>query len=174
MQKSFFIWVLLTLSVWGGICGCKQSAKTNTGSVKNSDTTVPVAPPYESPPGVEMSTVKKCYSNQGLKYDVTVFLVYNTDTSFTGSVVSRNLETDLDEKTPFTGKVKNGNLIISFNETAPVIGAATEWTDKPWQIEKISGNAAGKEMLHIPVKAKNYETSKWEEMDYLFSPADCK
>ena len=175
MQKSFFLWVLISLSVAGGICGCKQSSKQNsTQLTKSSDTTVPEAPPYDNPPGVQMSVAKRCYSNLGLKYEVTVILEYKTDTTFTGQVISRNLETDLDEITPITGRSKNGNLLITFTGNAPVIGAATEWLDKPWRIEKTNAKSPDEEMLHIPVKAKNYENNKWEETVYDLSPGDCK
>ncbi len=174
MKKSWFLWALISWGIASGIFGCQQSSKKESQKIPQNSDTTPIAPPYDSPPGVEMTSAKRCFNNQGLTYDVTILFEYKTDTSFTGKVISHNLETDLDETTLFSGRENDGQLTISFEGKPPMIGAASEWLSKPWRIVKSEGKSSFEDMLHIPVKAKNYETNKWEESEYEFTPGACK
>jgi hypothetical protein len=137
-----------------------------------SDT--PPPPPKTEPPKVEIKEAeKKCFANEGLKYKTTVeFKMGETD--FTGTVTSEELESGKKVTADFTGVISGKKMIVKFKGTPPVVGAASEWTDKPWTIEKVEGKSQLKEKLHIVFNAKNYDTNKWEDTDYKFVLVDCK
>jgi hypothetical protein len=130
----------------------------------------PPPPPKEDPPKVEVkNAMNKCFANDGLKYKTVINLSIG-ETDCIGIVTSEDLESGKKESTGFTGTISGDKLTIKFKGTAPVIGSASEWTDKPWSLKK----DGGKETLHIVFSAKNYDTNKWKDTDYLFAPADCK
>ncbi len=130
----------------------------------------PPPPPKTEPPGVEMiPSDKKCFANDGLKYKTVITLFYSSN-KIAGNVTSEELESGKKEISKFGGTMNGDKLTIKFEGTPPVIGAASEWTDKPWII-KING---GKETLHIIFNAKNYNTNKWQDTNYQFEVVDCK
>jgi hypothetical protein len=143
-----------------------NSSKEKTADKKQTDSMAPLPPPR-----AEVSPeVKKCYSNDGLKYNTVITIVFGDKNNVTGNVTSEELETGKKETIAFEGISLGDKLAIKFKGTAPVIGDASEWTDKPWTIKK----AGGKETLVIVFNAKNYDTNKWEDTDYQFAQVDCK
>jgi len=155
------------------IIACNNSAKKEKKD-KQADTAVtevpPPPPPANNPPGVEMKpAINKCFTSDGLKYKTTINLNMG-DADCLGTVTSEELESGKKESADFTGVISGEGLVIKFKGEPPVVGAASEWTDKIWTIKK-TGN---KETLHIIFNAKNYETNKWQDMDYEFQQADCK
>ena len=70
--------------------------------------------------------------------------------------------------------INPSTLIFSYTPVEDPAVYQKVWDSFIKNLEKTTGKNSSEEMLHIPVKAKNYETSKWEEMDYLFTQGDCK
>jgi hypothetical protein len=170
--KTFF-----TVSLALLIFACNSSSKNDKSKKeKQADTAIVEAPmPANNPPGVEMTKEEqKCFSNQGLKYETVIMISYDGDGKISGNVMSKELDSDKEEVTRFSGTAVGDKFTVKFKGTPPVIGAASEWTDKPWIIKKVEGKGTWSEMLHIVFHAKNYETNKWEDTEYLFAPVDCK
>lgn len=138
-------------------------------STKNDNDTVNVSSTVKKDTGTTFvqapETIKSCFSNDGLKYNMVITLFISGDT-VTGNVSSTELDSGKEEKTTFTGTADGNKLTIAFSGKPPVVGAASEWTNKPWMIE----NTAGVEKLLITFNAKNYETNQWQEMVYEFLP----
>ncbi len=130
-----------------------------------ADTTKATPPPTTPPPGVEMTAAnKKCFENDGLKYKTSVS-IFSSEKEVSGTVTSEALDDGTKQTADFTGSIAGDQMTITFKGSPPVIGAASEWTKKPWTIKK----AGGKETLLIVFNAKNYDTNKWEETTYEFT-----
>jgi|CXWL01.1.fsa_nt_gi hypothetical protein len=173
MQTKSNFKSLLNASLVLFIIACNSSSQKDTDSKdKLADTTVVNAPvPAQDLPNVETQTIKqKCYTNEGLKYKVVITINYISATEVTGSVVSQELESDKKGVAKFTGIIDGDKLTVQFRETAPVVGAASEWTTKPWIID----NTSGKEKIRIVFNSKNYETNKWSDTGYELELAGCK
>jgi hypothetical protein len=140
--------------------------------IKQEDSTPkpppPPAPKIQSPYAKMINEEKKCYVNRGLKY-TTIITIYIGDSEVIGIVNRIDLESGREERTTFTGPRNGDKLSIKFDGTPPVIGAASEWTNKPWTLKK----EGAKKILHIIFNAKNYDTNKWENTDYQFVIVDC-
>jgi len=125
----------------------------------------PPPPPPLLPPKIDSGeTVQMCFKNEGLKYTTTINMFVG-DKHISGQVVAEEIggnNTTIIED--FDGTITGKTLNIKFKNKPPVIGAASEWTDKPWTIKK----NGGKETLLIVFNAKNYETNKWEDITYEF------
>lgn len=117
---------------------------------------------------------KKCFSGKGLTYDVVVTIEKNADSLITGTVESRDLESEQTESASFTGTVKGKIFYIKFDAKPPVVGKASQWTEKPWTLVDEVGKSSFPYMLHIPFRAKNYDTNKWEDTEYIYTPVDCQ
>jgi len=136
----------------------------------------PPPPPKEDPSKVEMKEAEKnCYANDGLKYAMVV-TIYSAEGENTvlGNVTSEDLESGKKETAEFTGTKDGDKITVKFKGNPPVVGAASEWTNKPWKIEKMTGKGNTPETLHIIFNAKNYDTNKWKDTEYIFAAVDCK
>ncbi len=174
MQTPSNLKTFLTASLALFIIACNNSKKEKDSTDKPADTAVATTPttppPADNPPDTAMQTaVQKCYSNEGLKYATVITINFSAGADVTGSVVSKELETDKKEAAKFTGTVAGDKLTVNFVGKPPVMGAASAWTDKPWTITK-----SGKEKLTIVFNAKNYDTNKWADTDYEFELSGCK
>lgn len=164
---------ILAASLAFCIIACNNSAKKDKKE-KQADTVIaetpPAPPPSTNPPGVEMKEPeKKCFTSDGLKYKTTINLTMG-ETDCIGTVTSEELESGKKESADFTGVISGEGMIIKFKGEPPVVGAASEWTNNAWTIKK----KGSKETLYIIFNAKNYETNKWEDMDYQFEQTACK
>ncbi|MDZ4806772.1 MAG: hypothetical protein SGI96_00720 [Bacteroidota bacterium] len=171
MQTSI-IKTILTAGLAFIIIACNNSKKEKDKKENQTDTTVATTtpPPAEKPPDTAMQTAEqKCYRNDGLKYSTVITINYSAATDVTGSIVNKDLESDKKEAAKFTGTVTGDKLTVKFVGKPPVMGAASEWTVKPWTINK-----SGKEKLIIVFNAKNYDTNKWAHTDYEFELSGCK
>ena len=127
-------------------------------------------PPRNEPPRAEMTPAeKKCFVNDGLKYKMIVTVFFGNN-EIAGNVTSEDLESGKIEISKFGGTMNGDKLAIQFEGTPPVIGSASEWTDKPWNLNQVGE----RETLHIVIKAKKYNTNQWKETEYLFDSAGCK
>ncbi|MBC7873050.1 MAG: hypothetical protein H7Y01_03580 [Ferruginibacter sp.] len=169
-KTRFFLIAAISLL----IIACKDASKeektpkdTPPGTTM-VDATTP--PPAGNPPGVEMKNVRKCFANDGLQYNTIITLNYASASEVTGSFVSEELESNKKEAVKFTGTIDGNQLTVQFRGAQPVVGAASEWTTKPWTIE----TGTGKEKLTIVFNAKNSETNTWKETGYEFEMVDCK
>ncbi|MCY7311051.1 MAG: hypothetical protein LH619_09750 [Chitinophagaceae bacterium] len=172
MQSPSNLKTFLTASLALCIISCNNSKKEKDEKEKPADTTVATTtpPPADNPPDTAMqSAEQKCYRNDGLKYSTVITINYSAGADVTGSIVNQDLETDKKEAAKFTGTVTGDKLTVKFVGKPPVMGAASEWTDKPWTINK-----SGKEKLIIVFNAKNYDTNKWAHTDYEFELSGCK
>jgi hypothetical protein len=173
MQTSSNLKTFLTASLALCIIACNNSKKEKDSTDKPADTAVvtnTTPPPADNPPDTAMQTaVQKCYSNDGLKYSTVITINYSAGADVTGSVVSKDLESDKKEAAKFTGTVAGDKLTVKFVGKPPVMGAASAWTDKAWTINK-----SGKEKLIIVFNAKNYDTNKWADTNYEFELSGCK
>jgi len=174
MQSPSNLKTLLTASFALCIIACSNSKKDKDPTDKPADTaatTTNTPPPVDNiPADTAMQTaVQKCYSNDGLKYSTVITINYSAGADVTGSIVNKDLETDKKEATKFTGTVAGDKLTVKFAGTPPIMGAASQWTDKPWTISK-----SGKEKIVIVFNAKNYYTNKWGDTNYEFELSDCK
>ena len=177
MQISTNIKTFLTAGLTLFIFACNDSSKKDKDSKdKMGDTTVAEAslPPAENPPGIEETYDRKCYANEGLKYRTVIMLNYSSANELTGSVSSQELESNETEVAKFTGTIEGDKITVQFSGTPPVIGAATEWTEKPWTLKEVVGKSDYMENLRIVFNAKNYDTNKWEDTDYVFILFYCK
>lgn len=146
----------------------KDKSKSKDAPGDTAISKIPPPPPSTNPPGVEMKEAdKKCFASDGLKYNTVVNLSMG-ETDFVGTFTSEELESGKKETADFTGTISGREMIVKFKGNPPVVGAASEWTDKPWKIETKNG----KENLLIIFNAKNYETNKWQEMQYEFIPCN--
>ncbi|MBL0274286.1 MAG: hypothetical protein IPQ06_14750 [Chitinophagaceae bacterium] len=155
------------------IFSCNSSAKKDKEPKNNQADTTPasITPPADNPAEVAReSTQQKCYSNDGLKYKTVISINFSTDNGITGSVMSQEYGSDKKESTTFTGTVDADKLNIRFTGTPPLLGAASEWTTRPWALD----HSSGKEKLRIVFNSKNYATNKWAETEYEFDLAGCK
>jgi hypothetical protein len=153
-SKVFFISGLLLLFA---SCNSYSSKENDTKNEIKNDT----APPQPPPPTVEMTKTsfsKKCYGNKGLKYSTNVNIIYLSDTTVAGQITSYNLENYKEETTGFEGMVIKDKLNIKL--TTPVIGAASDWTNKPWVIK----NVGGKESLLITTNVKKNNDNSGEKV----------
>ena len=160
------------------VIACNSSSSNEKNPKKDNmtiDTSVAPAPPPTTPaPNVKMEPAPgKCYSNIGLKYK-TVITINIGSSEVSGNVTSEELGSGKKETTAFEGTFLNDKFTIKFKGTPPVIGAASEWTDKPWTLELLEGKGQWLEKLHIIFNAKNYETNKWSDTDYEFVLVECK
>jgi len=163
------VFLLVSLSVLFFACN-SNTDKKDTGANDKPVNDSSAVKPAVNPPGVETNNQlpKKCFENNGLKYNTSVTIIYLTDSTVSGTVTSESLEDTKKENADFEGKLSGDKLTIAFKGTAPVVGDASEWTNKPWVIKK-SGD---KEKLQIIFNAKNYDTNKWGNTTYEFDP--CK
>lgn len=174
MQTQLNLNTFLTATLALCIIACNNSKKEKDSTDKPADTT---AATTNTPPSVNtipadtamQTAVQKCYSNDGLKYSTVITINYSAGADVTGSIVNKDLETDKKEAAKFTGTVAGDKLTVKFAGTPPVMGAASQWTDKPWTINK-----SGKEKIVIVFNAKNYDTNKWADTDYEFELSSCK
>lgn len=105
----------------------------------------------------------KVFYLAGLKYETYIKINIDANKKVSGTVKSN--EHGLEGETvSFVGTLKKGKIKVKFNGKPPIVGAASEWTNKPWRIKE----KEGKKLLIITFYAKNYNTSKWENMDYEF------
>jgi hypothetical protein len=135
---------------------------------KKADTEIlpPPPPNYEKLP---MET--KCYTINGLKNKVIVTIRFVGNKYINGWVTSEELQSNMKGGAAFIGTFEGDKLMAKFvANDPPLVGAASEWTDKPWTLKK----KGGKETLQIIFNAKNYDTNKWEDTDYQFVLVDCK
>jgi hypothetical protein len=112
--------------------------------------------------GGEQIAEKEFYLG-GLKYETRVKLSIKADGQVSGTVASNEYGLE-GETLPFTGKLTDGKIHVIFKGEPPVVGAASDWTDKPWRIEV----REGQEVLIIPFYAKNYDTMEWSDTEYEF------
>ena len=169
MQSPANLKTFLTACFALCIIACNNSKKEKDEKEKPVDTTVATIT-TTNPPDTAMQTAEqKCYSNDGLQSSTLITINYSTGANVTGSVMNKDLETNKKEVAKFTGIISGDKLTVTFAGKAPVMGAASEWTDKPWTIKK-----SGKEKLVIVFNAKNYDTNKWADTDYQFVLVDCK
>lgn len=130
----------------------------------------PPPPPTTMPPKVEMLS---CYANDGLKYKTVINIIQSSE-GVKGNVSSEEYDSGKKEVAEFTGIMDGNKLTVKFKGKPPVIGDASEWTDKPWRIEKVEGKGNTPELLYIIFKAKDHETNKWKDTEYIFAAVDCK
>ncbi len=109
---------------------------------------------------------QKCFEDDGLKYKTVIHINFLSTTQVSGNVTSEEYDSQAKLKTDFTGIISGRMLKIKFNGNRPVVGAATQWLDKPWTIKKTKG----KETLCIIFYSKNYNTQKWSNTTYEFIP----
>ena len=109
---------------------------------------------------------QKCFKDDGLKYQTVITINFLSAMKVSGTVTSAEYGSNIKEKTDFTGTVNGKILKIKFEGKPPRIGAATQWTDKPWIIKKNKD----KEMLCIVFDSKSYDTKKWSNATYEFAP----
>ncbi|MEK7226353.1 MAG: hypothetical protein AAB221_11845 [Bacteroidota bacterium] len=182
MQTSSFRTILAAgISLFIISCNNSKKDKVKVTEIKLQDITQeekdiePPPPPPPPPPKVEMKEAQKsCYANDGLKY-ATVVTIYSAEGENTvlGNVTSEDLESGKKETAEFTGTKDADKITVKFKGNAPVVGAASEWTDKPWKIVKKEGKG-NTESLSVIFNAKNYDTNKWKDTEYLFALVDCK
>jgi hypothetical protein len=111
----------------------------------------------------------KRFSSDGLKYKTLIEIHFISPTKVTGSIEDIDLGTGTStDKVAFTGIKSGDNLNVQFNGKKPVIGDNSQWTNSPWIIKKVNG----KETLNIQFLAKNYDTNKWENSNYEFTPSN--
>ena len=109
--------------------------------------------------------VEKQFYTGGLKYETTIQIIIESDGKLTGTVTSNEYGMENEAETvSFSGTQTDGKINVKFNGEPPIVGDASEWTDKPWQIVKKDGE----EMLVIIFNSKNYETDEWEETEWEF------
>lgn len=185
MQISSFKTILAAgISLFVLSCHHKDKKKTTVQEITLQDITQeeekpeppPPPPPKEPSSKVKMQDVEKqCYANDGLKY-ATVITIYSAVNGNTvdGNVSSEDLGSGKKETAEFTGTRDGDKITVKFRGNAPVIGDASEWTNKPWIIKKAEGKSSTTETLHIIFNAKNYDTNKWKDTEYLFPLVDCK
>ena len=164
-SKNFF-----TASLVLFMLACNSnSAKEKKVENKQTDTVVPPQPK------AGISDLRKCFANDGLNYKT--FITINFDgvrNEVSGNVTSEEIESGKKVTTPFEGTSDGIRFTIKFKGTPPVIGTGSEWTDKPWTIKHKEGKGQWMEQLFITFNAKNYDTNKWENSDYLFAQVECK
>jgi hypothetical protein len=176
MQTKQIIKAVFTTTIAFVIISCNSAKKdkeatNNPGADTAAATTPPPPPPtIDTTAAPAVAVVKKCFSNDGLKYNTVITVNYISTSEVDGSVTSQEMGSDKKEVVKFTGKVSGDKLTIKFDGKPPVIGDASEWTNNPWSID----NKVGKEKLHIIFNAKNYETNKWGDTSYEFALSDCK
>lgn len=152
----------------------KAADKPVSGTSTNSGTDSPpppppppVKPPLPSPDTSHRvngeKTVSRCFINQGLKYETRI-TIHIGEQHVMGTVESQETGASRGKSSVFEGTIDGDKIKIRFAGATPVIGDASEWTDKPWILDK-SGK---EEKLLIIFNAKNYETNKWEDMKYEF------
>lgn len=142
--------------------------------IKQEEKHVEPPPPPPPPPKIP-DGAKKCYASDGLTYKTFITLVFDgLKNEVSGNVTSEELETGKKETTQFEGTSDGVKFTIKFKGNPPVVGAASEWTDKPWTIEQLPAKGEFTEKLHIIFNAKNYDTNKWENTDYQFNQVACK
>jgi len=101
---------------------------------------------------------------------VVTFYSAEGENTLLGNVTSEDLGSGKKETAEFTGTKDGDKITVKFKGNPPVVGAASEWTDKPWIMKK----EGGKETLKIVFNAKNYESNRWEEINYDFALVSCK
>lgn len=130
----------------------------------------PPPPPPPQSPMQDNGVQEKCFINEGLKYK-TIITLFVGDTSLVfGHVTAIELGTEEKKTSEFTGRLISNKLTVNFKDTPPNIGAASEWTGTPWLIKK----TVRKEILQIQFNVKNYQSNKWENMNYEFVMIDCE
>lgn len=111
----------------------------------------------------------KRFSLDGLKYKTLIEIHFDSSAKVTGSVEDIDLGTSAStDKANFTGTKNGDNLNVHFDGKEPVVGDNSQWTKQPWTIKKVNG----KEVLNIQFLAKNYDTNKWENTNYEFTPSN--
>lgn len=183
MQTQTLIKTLLSATLTFFILSCNSAKKDKVGTGNPTDTatataTTPPPPAGDTATAQTVSDVKKCFSNDGLKYKTTVTITFE-GSKVTGTVTSEDLGSGKKETGSFEGNAKGDKLTVKFNGKTPAIGDATEWIEKPWTITQSSSAASlvaasSSEKLIIPFNAKNYETNKWSETGYEFALSNCK
>ncbi|MDO5666700.1 MAG: hypothetical protein Q4G44_02630 [Alcaligenaceae bacterium] len=118
-----------------------------------------------TPPSQE---VQKFFYGSLLSHQVYIQLNFAADGQITGAVGSDEY-TNLAQTVPFTAQQSDQGLQVSFAEDPPAVGKASDWLlDKAWSLES-NGN---QEVLYIPMMARNYETSTWEETIFEYPCVD--
>lgn len=108
----------------------------------------------------------KCFCNNGLKYQVIVTLTSSANNKVFGTVSSTEYESDTSVLAHFEGTRSGDSITVRFNDEAPIVGAASEWTNKPWIIK----SNKGEESLFIVFSGKDYEMNKWSNYESEFLP----
>lgn len=170
MQNPVKILLVASFSLFIFSCNSSKKDEQKKETIADTLTTdIPIhgdtegtrlAPPNSILPG------KKCFSNEGLKYNMRIEINYDSPTEVIGTVTSTDAGTGTSTSAKFSGVIEGDKLTVTFQDKKPVIGDASEWTNKPWTItdKKIS----------ILFNAKNYDTNKWKETNYDFELSDCK
>jgi hypothetical protein len=163
-----FLPVLLALF----ILSCNSTKEDKAVKEQTADTTLlKTAETVENTNNVSLETTgQKCFSNDGLKYTIAITINFTAGTQVTGKIISTEMGTDKRQAAKFTGTVMDDQVTVQFAGTPPVVGDASTWTSKPWKLD----NRPGKEKLSIVFNAKNFETNKWEEMEYEFAAVACQ
>ena len=160
MRKLFPAVIILCCALF---ISCAQGKKGTKEEPKETEEISTHADSSGARPDMSADAVaEKCFENDGLKYNVRISLFFNSATTVSGSVTSTESGGGTEEKSEFTGTKNGEELTIRFIGKPPVVGDASEWTDKPWQLK--TGNSS----LSIIFSAKNYDTNKWADTEYKF------
>lgn len=141
--------LIVTFSI---LIACNNNQKKPTQSLAQDDKS-------------QVISFEKQFYLGGLKFETTINLIVQADGKVSGTIKSNEYENEDDVQTvDFSGTLSDGSINIKFNGEPPLMGAASEWTDKPWRIVKKGDN----DILVIIFDSKNYETNEWEETEYEF------
>ncbi|MDX1903949.1 MAG: hypothetical protein SFU27_07305 [Thermonemataceae bacterium] len=111
---------------------------------------------------------EKCFSNDGLKYKVTIKIEFLSTYQVKGTLTRDDYAGEI-LSTDFKGTIKGNILGINFNEEPFSIGDGSEWRNDAWKIVKKNN---GKENLEITFTSKNYKTNKWDKRIYNFETCE--
>lgn len=169
IKARAFLIASLTILLFA--CTSDKKGKDTVNQSAETIESTSTSPAFKTLPDTSQQTlVQKCYTNDGLKYSTVITINYMPDNTITGKVTSKELDSDKKEGAKFTGTLTGDKLTVKFVGTPPLVGTASEWTSNPWTIV----SKPGKESIGIVFNAKNYETNKWAETDYVFVLTDCK
>jgi hypothetical protein len=161
--------IFLLLACNGGTKQNKEATPSADTSAKqpataSQDTADAVPKPLVDSLAGQAVVVKKCFTNEGLKYAVAINFSIN-GTKVIGKVTSTEMGSGSIAEGTFTGTSAGRKITVKFDKAAPIVGDASQWTGKDWVLKQ----AKGKEILAITFNAKNYETGKWADMEYEFT-----
>ncbi len=164
-------WVIAAISLFvscNDAGGSKKNKKEkDTPALAVNDTPALPPPPTEPPPGVVMLPATQCFENEGLKYALQVRIEYTAPDKANVEVNSTDLSSGKRSTASFACAIQDDQLLVKSVSSLPPAGDASQWiANKNWVIDANKP----KQTLLIPFKAKNYETNRWEEMQYAFDP----